>query len=102
MHESFRMDQKMNTEGLLKEFTSEIYEAMLGAVETGRWPNGQLLTQDQRDHAMQLVMLYQSRYNHQPQHMTINVAGQVELKPKSELKAQFKSAASLIAKMRLN
>lgn len=75
----------MNADQLLESLSPELYQTMLNAVETGRWPNGERLTQQQKDHALQLTMLYQSRHNSQPQHMSVNLDGKIETKSKSEL-----------------
>ncbi len=38
---------------------------------------------------MQLVMLWQSRHNHQPQHMSIGQGGELVTRSKRELKEEF-------------
>ncbi|RMH38641.1 MAG: DUF1315 family protein [Gammaproteobacteria bacterium] len=38
--------------------TPEIYEALKEAVEIGKWPDGTVLTEAQREIAMQAVILY--------------------------------------------
>ncbi len=38
--------------------TAETYEALREAVETGKWPDGSRLSQEQREIAMQAVILY--------------------------------------------
>jgi uncharacterized protein YeaC (DUF1315 family) len=79
----------MDIEQVLKAMTPEIYDRLCYAVETGKWPDGTGLNQAQRDQALQAVMLYQSRHNSQPQHMTVAKGGQVTWKSKAELKREF-------------
>ncbi|WP_025739270.1 YeaC family protein [Salinivibrio socompensis] len=79
----------MDIEQVLKAMTPEIYERLCYAVETGKWPDGTSLNQAQRDQALQAVMLYQSRHNSQPQHMTVAKGGNVTWKSKAELKREF-------------
>ena len=79
----------MDAEQLINAITPEAYERLLYAVETGKWPEGTPLSQQQRDSCMQAVMLYQSKYNLEAQHMTVAKGGEVSFKSKSELKKQF-------------
>lgn len=79
----------MDAEQLVNAITPEAYERLLYAVETGKWPEGSPLSQQQRDSCMQAVMLYQSKHNSEAQHMTVAKGGEVSFKSKSELKKQF-------------
>ena len=79
----------MDAEQLVNAITPEAYERLLYAVETGKWPEGTPLSEQQRDSCMQAVMLYQSKHNSEAQHMTIAKGGEVSFKSKSELKKQF-------------
>ncbi|WP_456296963.1 DUF1315 family protein [Vibrio sp. AK197] len=81
----------MDVEQLINSITPEVYERLVYAVETGTWPEGTPLSQQQRDSCMQAVMLYQSKHNSQAQHMTIGQGGDVVFKSKAELKKQFQS-----------
>ena len=49
---------------------------------------------------MQAVMLYQSKYNSEAQHMTVAKGGEMSFKSKSELKKQFSNEQDDI--MRVN
>ncbi|CAM3533996.1 hypothetical protein VA7868_03857 [Vibrio aerogenes CECT 7868] len=80
----------MNAQQLTEIITPEAYQRLLYAVETGKWPEGTTLSQEQRDACIQAVMLFQSKHNTEPEHMTIAAGGEVCLKPKSELRQQFK------------
>lgn len=80
---------KQEIEAMLEAMTPEVYQRLASAVETGKWPDGVALTQAQRDNCLQLVMLYQARYNDAPQHMTIGKGGEMVTKSKKELKEDF-------------
>ncbi|MGG4607062.1 YeaC family protein [Providencia sp. Me31A] len=76
-------------EQLLAIMTPEIYERLVTAVELGKWPDGVALTDEQKEHSLQMVMLWQSRHNHDPEHMTVGTSGEIIMKSKQELKTQF-------------
>ena len=76
-------------EQLLTMMTPEIYQRLVTAVELGKWPDGVALTPDQKEHSLQMVLLWQSRNNHNPDHMTIGTDGEITLKSKQELKSIF-------------
>ena len=48
-------------EALLNTMNSEIRDNLARAVEIGKWPDGNPLTEQQRAHAMQAVMLWDSQ-----------------------------------------
>ncbi len=79
----------MNIEKLINSVTPEIYQRLVYATETGRWPEGQTLTKEQKEQTIQLVMLYQSRFNHDASHMSVAKGGEIFVKSKTELKNQF-------------
>ncbi|WP_260258879.1 YeaC family protein [Vibrio intestinalis] len=79
----------MDAEQLVNAITPEAYQRLLYAVETGKWPEGETLTQQQRDSCMQAVMLYQSKHNSEAEHMTVAQGGEISFKSKAELKKQF-------------
>lgn len=80
---------KQQLEAMLEALTPEIYERLVVAVETGKWPDGVALTQQQRDNSLQLVMMWQARHNDTPQHMTIGKDGEMVTKSKRQLKEEF-------------
>ncbi|MEX9253147.1 YeaC family protein [Pseudenterobacter timonensis] len=79
----------MNLEQMIESMTPEIYQRLLTAVETGKWPDSVALTTEQKENSLQLVMLWQARHNTQAQHMTIDTNGQMVMKSKRELKEEF-------------
>ncbi|MBW1212512.1 YeaC family protein [Pantoea allii] len=80
---------KQQLDAMLDAMTPEIYDRLVMAVETGKWPDGVALTQQQRDNSLQLVMMWQARNNEAPQHMTIGKDGEMVTKSKKQLKDEF-------------
>lgn len=68
----------------------EIYERLVQAVETGKWPDGNRLSSEQKENSIQLVMAYQARYASTGEVFTIGANGEIVTKTKRELKEQFK------------
>lgn len=81
----------MEVNELISMVTPEIYQRISTAVELGKWPDGVTLTDEQKEHCMQIVLLWQVKNNHTPEHMTVGTNGQITMKSKQELKAQFQS-----------
>ncbi|WP_323836718.1 YeaC family protein [Photorhabdus africana] len=81
----------MELDDLLSVMTPEIYQRLVQAVELGKWQDGVPLTVEQKENSLQMIMLWQSRHNHDPQHMTIGTDGQLVMKSKQELKTIFQS-----------
>jgi len=79
----------MQVEQLIKAMSPAVYEILKQAVETGKWPNGIALTDDQKDQATQGMMLYQGTHLEQTDHMTIGKDGVINHHSKSQLKNQF-------------
>ncbi|MGF1691873.1 YeaC family protein [Photobacterium kagoshimensis] len=79
----------MDVEQILHAMTPEVYQRLMTAVEVGKWPDGTVLTQEQRDATMQAVMLYQSRNNQDAEHMSVELGGEIKFKSKAELKRDF-------------
>ncbi|NIB41130.1 YeaC family protein [Pseudomaricurvus alkylphenolicus] len=52
----------MNFEELLGSITPEIYENLKRAIEIGKWPDGRVLTDEQRQHCMQAVIAYEHQH----------------------------------------
>ena len=79
----------MDIQQHIKKLTPEAYQRLCFAVETGKWPEGVALSAAQRDHAMQVIMLYQARFNQQAEHMTVAVGGELKIKTKRELQQEL-------------
>jgi uncharacterized protein YeaC (DUF1315 family) len=52
----------MNFNQLIKEITPEIYLSLKRAVEIGKWPDGRVLTTEQRELCMQAVIAYEAEH----------------------------------------
>ena len=52
----------MQFDDLIASITPEIYQNMLRAIETGRWPDGLLVTEAQREHCMTAVIAWGERH----------------------------------------
>lgn len=65
------------------------YLRLRDAAETGKWPDGTVLSSEQREHCLQLVMAYQALRQSEHQHMEVGPDGELVTKTKRELKAQF-------------
>lgn len=87
---------------MLAAMTPEIYQRLATAVELGKWPDGVALTPEQKENSLQLVMLWQSRHNTDAQHMTIDTQGQMVMKSKQQLKAEWGIGAEAIATIKLH
>lgn len=85
----------MNVEYLVRSMTPDTYEKLRAAVETGKWPDGTKLTEEQLASSMQAVMLYQSKVMNSDQHFTIGGDGEIVTKSKNELKEQFSEQPSI-------
>lgn len=79
----------MDVDTLLKAMTPDVYQRMSTAVELGKWPDGTPLTPEQRDSALQALMLYQSRHNQDAAHMSVAKGGEMMFKSKAELQREF-------------
>jgi uncharacterized protein YeaC (DUF1315 family) len=75
---------------VIDEMPEEVYLRMLSATELGKWDDGSVLTEQQRESTLQVVMLYQARKLQQTEHFTIAAGGNINELSKSELKRQFK------------
>jgi len=72
-----------------KNISPSLYLELKQAVETGRWRDGNALSQAQKDDTLQLVMAYQSLYNNEPEHFSIAKGGEIYMEKKSVLQKQF-------------
>lgn len=91
----------MNLDEMLAVMTPEIYQRLVTAVELGKWPDGVALTPEQKENSLQLVMMWQTRHNTSPQHMTIGTDGNIVMKSKQQLKAEFGIAPAPIVTLKV-
>lgn len=58
----------MNYRDLLNSITPEIYDNLKRAVELGKWPDGRVVTPEQRQHCMEAVIAYEHKHLPPEQH----------------------------------
>lgn len=91
----------MEIEDIIEGMTEDVYQRLATAVELGKWPDGVALTSEQKENCLQLVMLWQARYNTEAQHMTIDTKGQMVMKSKQQLKEDFGIVPKPIATLKM-
>ena len=75
---------------VIDEMPDEVYERLRAAAETGKWDDGTVLSAEQKESTLQVVMLYQARKLSQTDHFTIGAGGEINELSKSQLKKQFR------------
>lgn len=85
----------MQAEQLVENMDEGLYHRLKDAVETGRWPDGQPLTDQQKKDTLTLVMLYQARHLDQDEPFSIGKDGQMIVKSKAELRKSQRSAQEI-------
>lgn len=83
----------MNLDDTIENMPEAMYLRLKCAAETGKWPDGIVVDQAQRDTALQLIMAYQARHLDSDEMLTIGSDGNMVHKNKRQLKEQFTSAA---------
>ena len=71
----------------------ETYQKLADAVATGRWADGNVLTEQQKAQTLQLVLAYQATVLKSDELFTVGADGQLIQKSKAELKKQFNNDA---------
>jgi uncharacterized protein YeaC (DUF1315 family) len=84
----------MQVEQLLAMMTKDVYTKFLQAAETGKWLDGNPLSDEQRETVMQAVLIYQSKVEQSQEHMTVGKDGEIVEKTKRELLQELKQAKS--------
>ncbi|MDN3651519.1 DUF1315 family protein [Thalassotalea ponticola] len=84
----------MDLSNVVENMTSDMYERLKHAAETGRWPNGTVVEQSQRESALQLSMAYQAKHLNSDEMLTVGQNGEIVHKSKAELRAQFKKPSN--------
>ncbi|MDO6620698.1 MULTISPECIES: DUF1315 family protein [unclassified Shewanella] len=78
---------------VIDEMPDEVYQRLRAAAETGKWEDGTVLSSEQKESTLQVVMLYQARKLTQTDHFTIAAGGEINELSKSQLKKQFRGEA---------
>lgn len=85
----------MNVDALLSSMSPQVYEKLLGAVETGKWLDGKPLSESQRETCLQAIMIYQSKVLKNNQHMTVGANGEIIHKSRQQLKNELAQDSSI-------
>ena len=78
---------------VIDQMPVEVYDRLRSAAELGKWEDGTVLTEAQRESTLQVVMLYQARRLEQTDHFTIGAGGKLNELSKDELKKQLRGAS---------
>jgi uncharacterized protein YeaC (DUF1315 family) len=84
----------MQVEQLLAAMTDDIYAKFKLAIETGKWLDGNPLSDEQKETVFQAVLLYQAKIEQSEEHMTIGKDGQIVQKSRQQLQQELKQAQS--------
>lgn len=84
------MGDSMSFQQAIIDMPETLYKRLQTAVELGKWPNGQRLSEEQKATALQAVMAWQAIHLTHPQHLNIGADGEIVMKSKQELKQQFR------------
>ncbi|WP_417346654.1 YeaC family protein [Ferrimonas sp.] len=79
----------MEWQTLAANMDAELAQKLQTAVEIGKWPDGTLVTDEQREAAMQALIVWQSNHNSENQHLTVGRDGEINHLSKDVLKHQF-------------
>lgn len=82
----------MQFDDLVASISEPIFERLLLAVETGKWPDGQPLSEAQREQTMQLVIAYQARYRPSEEAFAVGADGQLVRKSKQQIRESLNSS----------
>jgi hypothetical protein len=84
----------------VESLTPDIIERLRTAVEIGKWPNGEKLSDEQRNNAMQALMIWQAKHgpDDDSQPFTINSQGELILGKGKRFKPQDNVPEKLIFK----
>jgi uncharacterized protein YeaC (DUF1315 family) len=86
----------MDNTALLTSMSEPIYQKLMQAVETGKWTDGSLLTEQQRETSLQAVMIYQAKVLKSDQHMTVGADGEIVHRSRESLQQELKQNSNNI------
>lgn len=84
----------MQVEQLLAVMSEDIYGKFKQAIETGKWLDGNPLSDEQRETVLQAVLLYQAKVEQSEEHMTVGKDGEIVQKSRQQLQQELKQAQS--------
>ena len=80
----------MQVEQLLAAMTDDVYEKFKNAIETGKWLDGNPLSDEQKETVLQAVLLYQAKIEQSEEHMTVGKDGEIVQKSRQQLQQELK------------
>ncbi|MFT6267809.1 MAG: hypothetical protein ACJAVV_000608 [Alphaproteobacteria bacterium] len=84
----------MEIEQLLAVMSEDIYNKFKQAIETGKWLDGNSLSEEQRETVLQAVLLYQAKVEKSEEHMTVGKDGEIVQKSRQQLQQELNQAQS--------
>lgn len=83
----------MDYSKLIDSLTPEMITRFTEAVETGKWPDGQLVSDEQKESCIQAIMLYKARFsNNEDEPFTVSKNG--ELVTGQKVRSEFQGVSS--------
>lgn len=83
----------MDYSKLIDSLTPEMIARFTEAVETGKWPDGQLVSDEQKESCIQAIMLYKARFsNNENEPFTVSKNG--ELVTGQKVRSEFQGVSS--------
>lgn len=86
----------MNLDVLLSSMSPDVYSRLRQAAETGKWPDGTALDENQKSVCLQAVMLYQAKVEQSNEHMTLGADGHIVHKSKREFRNELDGSLSTL------
>ena len=83
----------MDLISLVDNMSEDMYLRLKYAAETGKWPEGTVVEQAQKESGLQISMAYQSRHLDSDQILSIGADGEIVTKTKRELQNEFSIAS---------
>lgn len=74
---------------VIAQMPEEVYLRLKTAVEIGKWPDGIVLTAEQKASSLQAVLMWQALHVDDPEHMSVGKGGEIMMKSKAELLRQY-------------
>ncbi|MDT0594045.1 YeaC family protein [Glaciecola petra] len=84
----------MHIEQLVATMSKDVFEKLKIAIETGKWLDGNPLSDEQKETVLQAILLYQAKIEQSEEHMTVNKEGKIVQKSRQELQNELKHEAS--------
>lgn len=74
---------------VIARMPEDVYLRLKTAVEIGKWPDGSVLSAEQKESSLQAVLMWQGLHVDNPEHMAVGKGGEIMMKSKAELLRQY-------------